>query len=49
VIDSKDKRYAKEAGALWTASLADAIRQGFAERAAGLPAPSAVRSGKRIR
>lgn len=27
VIDSKDKRYAKEAGALWTASLAEAIKK----------------------
>jgi len=27
VVDSKDKRYAKEAAALWTASLADAIRK----------------------
>ena len=30
VIESKDSRYAKEAGALWTASLADAIRKGGA-------------------
>ena len=27
VVDSGDKRYAKEAGALWTASLAEAIRR----------------------
>lgn len=27
VLESKDKRYAKEAGALWTASLSDAIRK----------------------
>jgi len=27
VIESKDKRYAKEAGALWTASLAEAIKK----------------------
>ena len=35
VVDSRDKRYAKEAGALWTASLADAIKkQGNAGNAA---------------
>ncbi len=27
VVESRDKRYAKEAGALWTASLADAIKK----------------------
>jgi tetratricopeptide (TPR) repeat protein len=27
VLDSKDKRYAKESGALWTASLSEAIRK----------------------
>lgn len=27
VVESKDKRYAKEAGALWTASLSEAIRR----------------------
>ncbi|MBC7693647.1 MAG: tetratricopeptide repeat protein [Methylotenera sp.] len=27
VVDSGDKRYAKEAGALWTASLADAVKK----------------------
>lgn len=27
VVDSRDKRYAKEAGALWTASLSEAIRK----------------------
>jgi tetratricopeptide (TPR) repeat protein len=27
VVESKDKRYAKEAGALWTASLADSIKK----------------------
>ena len=30
VVDSRDDRYAKEAGALWTASLSDAIRKGNA-------------------
>lgn len=46
VVESRDKRYAKEAGALWTASLADAIqKQGAAGRktgagaAAGEPSP----------
>ncbi|MGZ3687728.1 MAG: tetratricopeptide repeat protein, partial [Bdellovibrionota bacterium] len=32
VIDTRDKRYAKEAGALWTASLAEAIRRSGAQK-----------------
>jgi outer membrane protein assembly factor BamD (BamD/ComL family) len=36
VIDSRDKRYAKEAGALWTASLAEAIKA----QASGAKAPN---------
>ncbi len=36
VVDSADKRYAKEAAALWTASLADAIRkESQADKATG--------------
>ncbi len=38
VVDSRDKRYAKEAGALWTASLAEAIKaQGQADKSAVQP------------
>ncbi len=38
VIDSKDKRYAKEAGALWTASLAEAIKKSGPNKTAN-PSP----------
>jgi tetratricopeptide (TPR) repeat protein len=40
VVDSRDQRYAKEAGALWTASLSDAIRK----NSAGAPKTGAAKS-----
>jgi Tfp pilus assembly protein PilF len=44
VLDSKDKRYAKEAGALWTASLSEAIRKHAAASKGAAPTaePSAL-------
>jgi tetratricopeptide (TPR) repeat protein len=39
VLDSRDKRYAKEAGALWTASLAEAIRKQAASQPKNAPKP----------
>lgn len=40
VVDSKDPRYAKEAGALWTASLSEAIKKGAAGNRKGAQTPS---------
>lgn len=46
VVESQDKRYAKEAGALWTASLADSIRKdtarGQADASGKKSAPTAL-------
>jgi tetratricopeptide (TPR) repeat protein len=42
VLDSGDKRYAKEAGTLWTASLSDAIKKASAGGARNSSEPSAL-------
>jgi hypothetical protein len=39
VVDSRDSRYAKEAGALWTASLAEAIQKESTSHRGNEPSP----------